>query len=42
MGLESLPHLALGNTTKGMTQVVVGNGAPQHSYSDGCLIKQRA
>lgn len=34
MGLESLPHLALGNTTKGMTQVVVGNGAPQHSYSD--------
>lgn len=34
MGLESLPHLALGNTTKGLTQVVVGSSAPQYSYSD--------
>jgi hypothetical protein len=24
MGLESLPHLALGNTKKGMTQIVIG------------------
>lgn len=34
MGLESLPHLALGNTTKGMTQVVVGDTSQQYSYSD--------
>lgn len=34
MGLEALPHLALGNTTKGMTQVVVGDTSQQYSYSD--------
>ena len=47
MGLESLPHLALGNTTKGLTQVVVGSSTPQYSYSDwlsdqGSAIKDNA
>lgn len=47
MGLESLPHLALGNTTKGLTQVVVGSNTPQYSYSDwlsdqGSAIKENA
>lgn len=34
MGLESLPHMALGNTKRGMTQVVVGNNTNAYSYSD--------
>lgn len=36
MGLESLPHLALGNTKKGMTQIVMsphGNGGEGSSHA---------
>lgn len=34
MGLESLPHLALGNTQKGMTQIVMSPNQGGYSYSD--------
>lgn len=45
MGLESLPHLALGNTKKGLTQIVIspdgGHGSGQGNSTAQWLVDQK-